>query len=146
MRISTRGHYGLRMMLEMAKHQGEGLVKMSTISESFPTPPKYLHNLLGLLKAGGLVRAQAGKTGGYALTREPSQIRVSEIVNLLEGLPTPVSCVRDGTLCPRSEYCAARTVWCEISEAVEKVLEGVTLADLVAREHDRKHAALPCNF
>jgi Rrf2 family protein len=134
------------MMLEMAKRQGEGLVKMSTIAESFPTPPKYLHNLLGLLKAGGLVRAQAGKTGGYALTRDPSQITVAEIVNLLEGLPTPVGCVRDGTLCPRSGYCAARTVWCEISEAVEKVLNRSTLADLVARENGRKDPPLPCNL
>jgi Rrf2 family transcriptional regulator, cysteine metabolism repressor len=145
MRVSSRGHYGLRMMVELAKHGGHGLVKMGTIARTFHTPTKYLHNLLGLLKTAGLVRAQAGKGGGYALTRAPGDIKVSEILHALEGLPTPVGCVYDGQICPRSDYCAARTIWTRMTEAVEQVLEGATLAELAALEKDRQDPTLPCD-
>jgi Rrf2 family protein len=145
MRISSRGHYGLRMMVEMAAHGGNGLMKMATIAQTFHTPTKYLHNLLGLLKNAGLVRAQAGKGGGYALTRAPADIRVSEILHALEGLPTPVGCVYDGQICPRSDYCAARTIWTRMAEAVEQVLEDSTLADLVALEQGRRDPTIPCD-
>ena len=145
MRISSRGHYGLRMMVEMAARHGEGLVRMSVLSEALHTPPGYLHSLLGLLKGAGLVHARAGMKGGYGLARLPGSIRVSDVLHVLEGVPAPVVCVHDRDQCPRSGYCATRSVWCDVADAVEKVLERSTLEDLVARERGRTDRAVPCD-
>jgi Rrf2 family transcriptional regulator, cysteine metabolism repressor len=134
MRISTRGHYGLRMMVGLAAHYGTGLLKLSDIAKDLGIPPKYLHALLTMLKSAGLLRSQPGTRGGYELARPPAEIRVSEVIHVLEGFPTPVKCVADGACCNRSSYCAAHTVWCDLAKAIEKVLSEITLADLVARE------------
>lgn len=134
MKISTRGRYGLRAMLELAQSFEDGPVLMKHIAEKQEISMKYLHTLLTMLKAAGLVHSMRGAGGGYSLTRPPSEITVSEVVRVLEGSLFPVQCVKDKELCERAERCVARDVWSDLGEAIEKLLSGLTLDDLLARK------------
>jgi Rrf2 family protein len=134
MRISTKGRYGLRVMLELTLRHGNGPVMMSALAASQNISRKYLHSLLTSLKAVGLVRSVRGAGGGYVLAHEPADIKVSQVVQALEGSLLPVECTKDSSICERSETCAAHDVWEELGRAMERVLSGITLADLAARQ------------
>lgn len=133
MKISTKGRYGLRVMLELALRYGSGPIMMSTIAETQGISRKYIHSLLTSLKAAGLVRAVRGAGGGYVLSREPRQILLSDVVRALEGAFFAVDCVGDLSLCDRSEFCVAREVWRDLGEAVEGVLKKTNLEQLANR-------------
>lgn len=135
MKISTRGRYGLRAMLELARCHGEPPVLMSVLAERESLSRKYLHALLTILKEAGLVRSVRGAGGGFLLTRVPAKIRLSEILRALEGSLSLVDCVEDEGACDRAESCTARRVWEELSRTIESVLEKVTLEDLIASEN-----------
>ena len=130
MRISTRGRYGLRAMLELAERFGQAPVLMSTVAERQGLSRKHLHALLTALKKAGLVRSIRGPGGGFVLTRPPGQITLSEVFRALEGPLTLVHCVPDRRTCGRATRCAARQVWQELTSAVEHVLDGVTLEEM----------------
>ncbi|MGB2987722.1 MAG: Rrf2 family transcriptional regulator [Phycisphaerae bacterium] len=134
MRISTKGRYGLRAMYELARGFGEGPLLMSAIAERQGLSRKHLHTLLTSLKSAGLVRSIRGPGGGFVLTKVPSEIRLSEVLRALEGPLALVHCVPDRRACDRVNRCAARNVWQKLSGAIEEVLDGVTLEDLVGRE------------
>jgi len=142
MKLSTRGRYGLRAMLEIALGFEEGPVLTQTISEHQEISRKYLHTLLTTLKGAGLVRSVRGTGGGYVLTRSPSEIRVSEVVSVLEG--SLIDCVGDKNICNRSAQCVTRELWQELSDTIEGFLSQVTLHDLVVRT--RKKEASPQMF
>lgn len=133
MRVSTKGRYGLRVMLELAIRHGSGPIMMSTIAESQDISRKYIHNLLTSLKAAGLVRAVRGAGGGYVLSRQPNEILLSDVVRALEGAFFPVDCVGDQSLCARAEFCVTREVWRDLGEAVEGVLKKTNLEQLANR-------------
>ena len=139
MRLSTKGRYGLRIMLELAMRHGEGPVMMSTLAACQGVSRKYLHSLLTSLRAAGLVRSVRGAGGGYVLARSPADIRADEVVEALEGSLAPVECVQDATICDRVDKCAARDVWLELAHAMKRVLSGVNLAELAQRQSE-KHA------
>jgi len=132
MRMSTRGRYGLRAMFELARAFGQAPLLMSTVAERQGLSRKYLHALLTTLKSAGLVRSVRGTGGGFALTRPPVEIRLSEVLRALEGPLSLVDCVADGRACDRVNRCPARGVWQELAGAVEGVLHNVTLDDLIA--------------
>ena len=134
MRISTKGRYGLRAMFELARAFGEGPLLMSAIAERQGLSRKHLHALLTSLKSAGLVRSIRGPGGGFVLTRAPGLIRLSEVLRALEGPLALVYCVPDRRACDRVNRCAARKVWQELSRAIEEVLDGATLEDLVGQE------------
>ncbi|MBN1360919.1 MAG: RrF2 family transcriptional regulator [Sedimentisphaerales bacterium] len=134
MRVSAKGRYGLRAMCELARSFGEGPLRMSAIAERQGLSRKHLHALLTSLKSAGLVRSIRGPRGGFVLTRVPSKIRLSEVLHALEGPLSLVHCVQDGRACDRANRCAARNVWQKLSSAIEDVLDGVTLQDLVGQE------------
>jgi Rrf2 family cysteine metabolism transcriptional repressor len=138
MKISTRGRYGLRAMLELAQNFEDGPVLMKKIAEKQEISMKYLHTLLTMLKAAGLVHSVRGAGGGYSLTRPPSEIKVSEVVRVLEGSLSPVECVKDRSLCKRAELCVARDVWSDLGEAIETLLSGLTLDDLLVRMKEKE--------
>jgi Rrf2 family protein len=140
MKLSTRGRYGLRAMLELAIGFEKGPVLMRSISENQEISLKYLHSLLTTLKGAGLVRSVRGKGGGYMLTRAPSEIRISEVVKVLEGSLTLVECVKDKSLCRRAEHCVAREVWQDLGDAIENTLSGLTLYDLLIRMKKKEPA------
>lgn len=133
LRVSTKGRYGVRAMLELAIGYGDGPILMSTISENQEVSRKYLYALLSSLKAAGLVRSVRGTGGGYVLARNPSEITLGDIIRALEGSLCLVDCVDDESVCDRSAACVAREVWQKLSARIELFLNGMTLADLRAR-------------
>jgi len=141
MRVSTKGRYGLRAMLQLAQSFDEGPVLMRTIAQSQGISIKYLHALLTMLKGAGLVRSVRGASGGYTLTRSPSKIRISEVFEVLEGSPSLVECVEDKGLCKRAERCPARDIWWDLSKVIENTLSSLTLEDAITRM--RKKGATP---
>ena len=134
MRISTRGRYGLRAMLELARQFGKVPLLMSTLAQRQGLSRKYLHALLTALKSAGLVRSRRGPGGGFVLARPPAQIKLSEILHALEGPLSLVDCVADRRACNRSKRCPARRVWRDLSGAIEDMLENITLEDMTASE------------
>ena len=138
MRVSTRGRYGLRAMFELARGFGRAPVLMSTVAERQGLSRKYLHTLLTALKAAGLVRSVRGAGGGFILTRPPEEIRLSEVLRALEGPLSLVDCVADKRVCDRSSRCPARRVWRDLADAINNVLDNVTLGDLAASEKKKR--------
>jgi Rrf2 family transcriptional regulator, cysteine metabolism repressor len=134
MKISTKGRYGLRIMLELALQHGTGPVQVATVARNQELPGKYIHVLVGGLKSAGLVQAVRGPSGGLTLARDPSAITVLDVVTALEGPLSAVECTLDaGASCGRAPGCVARDVWCELAQAMEDVLRRHTLADLASK-------------
>lgn len=138
MQISTRGRYGLRAMLELARGFGQPPLLMGTVAERQGLSRKYLHALLSALKSAGLVRSVRGTHGGFVLARPPAEIKLSEVLLALEGPLSLVDCVADGRACDRARGCPTRRVWQQLAEALENVLENVTLADLATPEVQKR--------
>ena len=136
MRMSTKGRYGLRVMLELAKHHGQGPVSVDLIAKNQGISQNYIHVLVQGLKAAGLVRTARGPGGGYELARPPSGVTALDVVRALEGDAELVECVQDVASCPRGETCVVRELWGEVGAAIKRVL-GVTLEQLVERDRMR---------
>jgi len=134
LKLSTKGRYGLRALIDLAAAYGDGPTLVRTVAENQEISGKYLHALLATLKSAGLVRSVRGSGGGYALARDPAEIRLTEVLEALEGPLVLVDCVSDGELCTRSPKCAARDVWSSVSEAITDVLSAITLKDLLERQ------------
>jgi len=140
MRLSTKGRYAARALLDLALHSTEGPVLSRDISMRQGISHLYLKQLLPSLRAAGLIRAMRGAHGGFTLARPPSQIRLIDIVQSVEGSTAPVECVDDANICPRSDLCVTRGVWAEMKKAMDKVLESTTLQDLVERQESEDEA------
>lgn len=134
MRMSTRGRYGLRLMMELAIHHGRGPVLAGTIARNQAISGKYIHVLATGLRSAGLIRTVRGPRGGYQLARKPSSITALDVVSALEGRIAPVGCVIDASTCKRSGRCAAREIWCQVAAAVDDVLSSATLDRLASRQ------------
>lgn len=133
MRITTKGCYGLRAMVELAKAYGGAPTLMRTIAEKHNLSRKYLHALLTSLRLSGMVRSVRGSGGGYVLARPPEQIKISEVLRSLEGSLNFAECVSDSTLCERSGACVGHDLWSELSQTIEQHLGKLSLAELAAR-------------
>ena len=138
MKLSTRGQYGTRALLELALHRGERPVLLRDIAQRQQISLQYLEHLISPLIAGGIVRSTRGARGGVSLARTPEEIRLSEVVRLLEGSIAPVECVDNPEACNRSELCVTRDIWGEMKQAIDGVLESTTLKDLVERQKKKK--------
>lgn len=135
MRVSSRAHYGLRMMTELAKAHGQGRRSLSDVARVESLPLAYLEQLAAQLRRGGLIEGTRGAQGGYVLTRSPRDITVLDIVTLVEGEVAPVECVAHGYepgTCCRENDCASRSLWARLKHSIDAVLNETTLADLVA--------------
>ncbi len=146
MRISSRGQYGLRALAVLASRHGQGPVQVREIARVESLSAKYLEQLLGRLRTGGLVRSVRGARGGYTLSRDPGAVTVREVLLLLEGSLAPVGCVDEGGECgvEGQEACPAHGLWSGLHAAVLTYLDSFTLADLVrvaARGEARTQAA-----
>jgi Rrf2 family protein len=138
MKISTRGRYGTRLLLELALHQGEGPVPLKDISQRQRIPLKYLEHVITPLIAGSILRSARGAGGGILLAKAPEHIKLSDVIRLLEGPIGLVDCVNSPEICDRSDSCVTRDVWCEIKEAMNKVLNSTTLQDLLERHRKKE--------
>ncbi len=142
MKITTRGRYGLRIMIELASRYGSGPVGVTTIAKNRGISGKYIHVLMAALRYAGLAKATRGPGGGYELSRPPSEITALEIISALEGPIAPVECLPDEGACSISADCAAREVWNAVASAIIKVLSGITLDGLADRERQAREVAL----
>ena len=142
MRISTRGDYGIRAMLELAQRWGEGYVQSGKIAAARDVPGKYLCQLLISLRKAGLVKSRRGPQGGHMLARPPERICLADAVIALEGPCVPVSCVLEGVVndCARWEDCVVRDVWLRVTRVTRGILEETTFGQLVERERQGRLA------
>jgi Rrf2 family protein len=134
MKISTRGRYATRALLDLALQSSEGTVLLKDIARRQEISLSYLEHIITPLIAGGIIRSTRGARGGVSLLKHPQEIRLSEVIQLLEGSTAPVECVNHPKTCPRSHLCVTRDIWGEIKEAIDGILEITTLQDLVERQ------------
>ena len=134
MKLSTKGRYGTRLLLDLALHQGEAPIPLKDVARRQQISLQYLEHLVAPLTAAGLVRTSRGPGGGVWLAKPPHQIKLSEVIAVLEGSIAPVECINNPETCTRSELCAPRDVWDELNRAMNEVLESTTLEDLAERQ------------
>jgi Rrf2 family protein len=135
MRVSSKAHYGLRMMTEFAKAYGTGPLSIAEVARVEHLPLAYLEQLASQLRRGGLVESTRGVHGGYSLTRPADQVSVLDVVTVIEGEVAPVECVAHGYVtgaCQREGECASRALWLRLKHSIDAVLSQTTLAELVA--------------
>ena len=140
MRLSTKGRYGARAMLDLALNSGKGPVLLRDIAKRQEVSEKYLEHSITTLRKAGLVRSIRGARGGYMLAKSPSQIRLSEIMEVLEGSMAPVECVDDPQVCQRAQLCVTRDIWAKMKEAIDNILESITLQDMVEQQNRKKNS------
>jgi len=140
MKISTRGRYGTRALLELALNDSGESVLLRDIACKQQISLSYLEHLITPLIAGGIIRSSKGPRGGVSLIKKPSDITLSKVIQLLEGSISPSECVDNPEICDRSESCVTRDIWSEMKNAMDGVLEGTTLQDLVERQKEKKEA------
>jgi Rrf2 family protein len=140
MKLSTKGRYGTRAMVELALHYGQGNVLLKDIAKRQGISNKYLEHLLVSLKVAGLIKSIRGAHGGYILAKPPAQIKLNQVIKVLEGSIAPVECVDDPKTCPRTEACVTRDVWRKIKRATDEILESVSLKDLVEQEKKKEQS------
>jgi Rrf2 family protein len=133
MKLSTRGRYGTRVLLDLALQQGREPVPLKEIAERQEVSLQYLEHLIAPLISRGLVRSVRGAKGGILLAKRPEEIKLSEVIELLEGSVAPVECVDSPEICGRASFCVTRDVWGELKRAIAGVLESITIQDLVER-------------
>jgi Rrf2 family protein len=135
MRISTRGDYGIRALIELAHHYGEARPTQSAeIASRQKIPESYLEQLLTTLRKAGFIRSVRGPQGGHALIRDPRGIPITEVIEALEGTIIVVDCLSDGSACSKNGGCAQHSMWHDVREAILGVLDNTTIADLAERD------------
>lgn len=134
MKLSTRGRYACRAMLELVDHYGNGSLSIDRIAESQRISKRYLEHIFARLRKADIVEGMRGSKGGYELKRAPRDITVGEVVRAVEGPLGPVHCVDDPETCPRSGHCAAHELWAAAADALNELLDGRTLQNLADRQ------------
>lgn len=132
MKISTKGRYALRLMLDLALHNNGNYIPIKEIAKRQDISDKYLEQIISILSRAGYVQSVRGAGGGYRLTKHPKDYTVGMILRLTEGSLAPVACLEsDENTCDRSEECATLIVWKKLYNAINDVVDNVTLEDLV---------------
>ena len=151
MKLSVRGEYALRALLVLGLNYDQPVVRIQTISEQQNIPKRFLEQILNDLKSAGVVQSRRGVAGGYRLARTPEEITLATIIRHIEGALAPVSCVSERFYekcsCPDESRCAIRSVMKEVREAVVKIAERLTIAELCERSRRLKEEPLnPFDF
>lgn len=141
MKISTKGRYAARVMLDLALHNTGQCIKVKDIAARQGISEKYLEQIISVLNKAGYVKSVRGAQGGYRLAKAPEEYTVGMILRLTEGSMAPVACLEDGTKeCERCDTCETLAVWKALYDAVNGVIDGVTIADLADRSRKRGQA------
>jgi Rrf2 family protein len=146
MKLSTRARYGVRLMVELALNYGKGPVYLKDIAKGQNISGKYLSLIIIPLRRVGLVNSNRGAYGGYSLAKEPSQISMKEIVDVLEGDCSLVNCVKDPSTCPRVPICASHDIWAIIGGKISETLNSITLDMLVKMNREKADKAMMHNI
>jgi Rrf2 family protein len=134
MKISTKGRYAVRILLDLAKHDDGQPCPVKEIADRQGISEKYLEQIISTLHKAGFVKSIRGAQGGYCLTKEPSQYTVGTILRVMEGSLAPVACLEDDYgVCERCDTCETLEVWKQVYDAINQVVDNVTLADLKAK-------------
>jgi Rrf2 family protein len=141
MKVSMKVDYGVRVLVDLAQHYGQGSVHTSDIASRQAIPEPYLDQLLTVLRKAGFISSKRGPQGGHVLAKIPSDINLGELISSLEGSTAPTECVAEPTRCVRSTLCVQRDVWRAVEEATQKLLQGVTIDEL-AQQEQRQEAAV----
>lgn len=137
-KISTKGRYALRMMLDLAEHQGDGYVALKDIAQRQGISKKYLEQIVLMLGRADVLRTTRGYQGGYRLARAPQEYTVGEILCLTEGGLAPVACLdQHPNPCPRCGACATLPMWEGLERVIRNYLDGITLQDLLEQQTAR---------
>lgn len=131
MKLSTRSRYGVRMMTDLADHNGSNPVFLKDIAKREDISEKYLSLIVIPLRGAGLIQSIRGARGGYRLTRKPAEITMLDVLSALEGEICLVDCVKDTKRCLRISTCPTRDIWGILGQKISEILRSVTLADLV---------------
>ena len=140
MKLSTKGRYGVRLMFDLALHEGDGPVTLKDIAARQEISEKYLSNLIPLLKNAGLVHSVRGSQGGHTLARPPREITVKDILLVLEGSMCLTECTDKPKLCQRSKDCFVREIWSEVTQKMLEALDSFTLEYMVERRNLKDEA------
>ena len=141
LRVSTRGEYGVRLMVDLARHYDNGTRSLTEIgqAEGLELKVQYLEQLVKCLREAQLIESTRGAHGGYRLSRPPSEIRMGEVLRALEGPIAPMICATEGEmeiLCDRMDGCSTKYLWTRVRDAITNALDSLTLAELM-QEEDR---------
>ncbi len=133
MKLSTKGRYGLRAMVDLAENSEEGPVSIQSIASRQELSEKYLEQLLGMLKKAGLVTSVRGHQGGYRIAGDMAAISAGDILRALEGELTPVDCAgfKEDSSCKAAKSCVTKYVWKRINDSLEEAVDSITLKELV---------------
>lgn len=149
LRLSTKGRYGTRLMLNLAQRYrgGDGAVILKEISDQEEISIRYLEQIIIPLKLGKLVKSTRGAGGGYTLARSPAEITLCEILEALEGTCCLVECVEDPDFCNRVQVCPTYEVWAGATRVLKDYFDGITLQDLIkqAEKKQRRNVLRPKN-
>lgn len=138
MKISTKGRYALRMMLDLAEHQGDGYIALKDIAERQNVSKKYLEQIVPILNKADILNTNRGYQGGYRLARTPDKYTVGDILRITEGSISPVACLdKNPVECERASECATLPVWQGLYKVIADYLDGITLQDILDKQHDR---------
>lgn len=142
MKISTKGRYAVRVMLDLALNNTGACIKVKDIAARQGISEKYLEQIVASLSRAGYVKSVRGAQGGYLLSKAPESYTVGMILRVTEGSLAPVACLEEGaSVCDRCDTCETLEVWKDLADAINTVVDGVTLADLAERQ--KKRTAVP---
>lgn len=137
MKISTKGRYALRMMLDLAKNQGDGYVSLKDIAARQEISKKYLEQIVAILNKPDILHTNRGYQGGYRLAKSPSEYTVGDILRITEGGIAPVSCLEQHPMqCDRAETCETLPVWKGLNNVINEYLDGITLQDIIDKSNE----------
>lgn len=139
MKISTKGRYALRLMLDIALNDAKTPVRIKDIAERQQISDKYLEQIVSILNKAGFVKSLRGPQGGYRLTKKPEEYTVGMILRLIEGSLAPVACLDDDiNNCTRADRCPTLILWEKLYDAISEVVDNITLADLISWQKNMK--------
>ena len=143
MRLTTKGKYGLRAMVDLAQHHGKGPISLKSIAERQDISEAYLEQLFATLRRAHLIQSVRGATGGYILAQDPWDITVGDIIRVLDGPVVPVNCLEEYSteLCPRISHCPSRQVWLSLQEVINTTLDKFNLGNLSQSFNDSEFTA-----
>ena len=134
MKLSTRARYGTRALLDLAIHYNNEPVQLKDIAHRQEISLNYLEQIIAPLIRAGIVRSIRGARGGVQLAKQTREVKLSDVMRILEGSISPVECLENPKSCSRSRYCATYDIWSEMKQAMDSVLESTTLQDLVEQQ------------
>ena len=138
MKISTKGRYALRMLIDLAEHRGSGYIALKDIAERQGISKKYLEQIVPVFSRSGILRTNRGFQGGYQLNGAPEQYSVGEILRLTEGSLAPVACLeQDPIECVRCDTCPTLPVWQGLNRVINEYLDSITLQDILDTQRER---------